>query len=361
MVLSGTAQAQIGHQLIASGTMTLSGLADLGDATPAGAFADFVIYSTATTDSDPLMLGIGGSNAGTNSGANGAAWNRIHAEFMAPADQPSSTGYAWRRAAYVGVGFTFANVPAGNWQELANIQLEASSADNSPGPRTYKTAKAIRPLVWADKINYARTDWWSFFGSTNLTNTTGGVSPITGDPNPIRVLTWQTSTYTGFFGSNIISPPPNAYSIASFYAKGTLPSIEARILDNATLATIGTSGGIPINNTTWTRIEIPFTSAPVEQIFCIVDPARDLTYPNTLQISGVQVERGTKASDFIYFQAGTSDWYYRNNGADTSQGVFYYKNIGERIPLLSAALKEHAPHSIRILDPEFGLVPTLDA
>jgi hypothetical protein len=361
LTMDGTAHAEIGFQLIASGMMELLGQAQIDDATPAGAFGDFAIYGALTTDTDPLMLGIGGSNAGTNSGANGAEWVRIHGEFIAPADQPASGGkYAWRRAAYAAVGFTFANVGANLWQELSCIQLEPSSADKSPGPRTYKTAKMVEPMVWADRINYAVGDWWTFFGSTNISVANGSASPIAHDPNPIRTLTWTTSGYTGFFGSNIISPPPDSYTVASFYVRGTLPTIESRILNNSGLGTIATSGVIEIDPVEWTRVIIYFKSAEVEQIFCIADPDRTLTYPHHIEIAGTQVERGTNVGEYMNFIVGTTDYFYRNNLTDPKKGIFLYNNIGERIPLLTAALEEHAPLSVLVGEPEFGLIPTLD-
>ncbi|GAA2322185.1 hypothetical protein GCM10010149_89160 [Nonomuraea roseoviolacea subsp. roseoviolacea] len=364
MTMDGTGRAQIGWQLISHGAMSMSGLAQLDDAVPKGAFADFVIYSTSATDSDPLKLGRGGSNAGTTSGANGAAWNRIHAEFYAPADQPvSGGGYAWRRAQYAAVGFKFAAVPAANYQELTCVQLEPSSADNSPGPRTYKTAKTIEPLVWADRINYSVGDAWVFFGSTGLTVTNGGASPITNDPNPIRNLTIASASASGFFGSNIVAPPPGTRCIASFYLKGdgNIPSIEAKILANDTsLTTLGKSAPTPLPNGQWVRVEIPFISGQDEQFFCIAPPADVLAYPTTLQIAGFMVEQGVRVGDYMNFIAGTTDYFYRYNGSDKTKGVFLYRNIGERIPLLTAALAEHAPLSVRVAEPQFGLVPNLD-
>ncbi|MEV4576013.1 hypothetical protein AB0K16_22475 [Nonomuraea jabiensis] len=363
MLMSGTARADIGWGLVSAGEMFMSGLATLDDAIPQGAFRDFVIYSTTAGDTDPLKFGRGPSNAGANSGANGAAWNRIYGEFIAPADQPTANGFVWRRAAYAAVGFTFGNVPASNYQELACVQLEPSSADNGPGPRSYVTAKTIRPLVWADKINFSRGDWWTFFGSTGLVVTElVGTSPIPNDPFPVHELKVTSASASGFFGDNILNALPDSRCVTSVYVKGdgNIPSIKMRIL-NGPLAVLGESGPIFLPSGEWVRIEIPFVSDATDQIVCIDPPETVLSYPASIQVAGLMTELGTQASEYMHVVAGTQDYYYRNNGTNKLEGAFYYRNREERVPLLTEALEEHAPLSIRIGEPEFGLIPYLDA
>lgn len=363
LTLSGDARADIGWPLIASGELLLSGVASLDEGIPQGAFRDFAIYSVNTADSDPLKFGVGPSNAGTESGAQNQPWTRIYAEFYAPADQPHSNGYLWRRAAYAAVGFTFEDVAAGNYQELACVQLEPSSANDGPGPRSYRTAKTIRPLVWADKINYSRGIWWTFFGTTDITVTElAEESPIPNDPFPIHEITFESDEATGFAGDNIINPLPDSRCVTSVYVKGdgNVPTIQVRVLNGA-LVELGVSGQVPLPADEWVRISVPFITDASDQIVSIQPPPTALAYPASIQVAGLQTELGTQASEYMHFVAGTQDYYYRNNGVDKTLGVFLYRNREERLPLLTGALEEHAPLSVRVSEPEFGLNPYLDA
>ncbi|MFI6495906.1 hypothetical protein [Nonomuraea typhae] len=358
--LSGTAQIGIGLQLVASGSSSLSGTAALDDAVPKGAFADFAIYSVAATDSDPLMLGRGASNAGTSSGANGQPWTRIHAEFMAPSDQPSSSGYAWRRAAYAAVGFRFNAVPAGNYQELSCVQLEASTTDSSTGPRTYSTARTVRPLVHADRVNYAIPEIWTFFGSTGISVTESGTSPIPHDAKPIRELKILSSGASGFFGANMVIPVPGTWCVLSIYLKGSpeVSQVEVKVLGND-FSTVGSSGQVFLPAGQWTRVAVPFIASDQDHMLAINIPFVT-SYPATIYASGYQVERGTAPTEYLGFVAGSTDYYYRYNGSDPNLGVYYYRDLAERIPLVVDAVEEHLPLSMRASDPAFGLVPHLD-
>ncbi|MDP9870456.1 MULTISPECIES: hypothetical protein [Streptosporangium] len=357
----GSAQLGIGLQLVATGYGVSVGSADLTDGTPDGAFTDFAIWGAAPTENDPLQFGTGATNAGITSGANGQPWNRVHAEFIAPADQPAGSGkYVWRRAAYAAVGFRFNAVPAANFHEVACVQVEPSGTATSPGPRPYTTAQTLVPLVIADRANYAEGVLWTSGDATNLTVTEDGVSPVAGDVFPARKITYGAGS-TGFVGGSIVTPPPGADCVLSLYvhSDGSLPEIVLKVTLNGPPYT--TLGQLTVPMTAgWKRIEVPFRSVVAGVFLEFVSPPANLPRPATFWAAGVMVEQATKAGSYFHLVAGSKDYYYRGNGGDPTKGVFWYPNIEERTPALMAALEEHAPLGVRIGTPRFGDIPHLD-
>ncbi|MFD9947236.1 hypothetical protein ACFWYW_24120 [Nonomuraea sp. NPDC059023] len=357
---NGTLAMGVGWQLTGDGYAAATGSLDLSDGTPQAAFSDFAIFGV--TEEDPLKLGVGATNAGTASGAFNAAWNRVYAEFVSPADQISVNGsVAWRRAAYAAVGFRFNAVPANNYHQLTCVQAEAA-AQTAPGPRSYSTAQTLRPLVVADRINYAIGDVWPFFGSQNITVTREGTSPYTDDPKPVAKVVYQPG-YTGFMGGGMIAPPPGSPCVVSLHIKTDKPVIlRLAVTRGQGWVEQGTSEHLSLTpEMGWTRIQAPFTASDLGQFWHINFPYDGaVPLPLTLTIAGIQVEEGSRATPYFHMKLGSRDYYLRYNGTDTNLGAFHYRDIDQRTARLVSALEEQTPMGIRVGKPEFGVIPHLD-
>ncbi|MGW0060346.1 hypothetical protein ACWDTT_10510 [Streptosporangium sandarakinum] len=366
--VTGSAVLSIGLQIGARADIAITGSADLSEAVPPGAFADFAIYGTTATDTDPLMLGRGATNAGINSGATGQPWTRVHAEFHAPADRISSGGaVTWRRAAYAAVGFTFANLPAGSWQQLTNIQVEVSATSAGPGPTPYLRPQLIRPLVVADRVNHVGPvkAWISpwFNTAAAVTQLDDGASPVLGDTALVQTFR-RTADSEALIAGWITAPPPPGEAVFSLYVRLGGGVTDAKVtVNDAEWKTLGLkmATDTAADENGWRRVEVAYTQ-PKGLVFVTVEPvsATPRTFPEEVSITAAQCEPGAEATPYFQLVPGSRDWFYRRMGTDPTLGQFEYRDIDARTTHLMEALAEFAPMDVTVGDPEFGVLPYLE-
>jgi len=361
--VTGTAHVDIGLQMSSDGSMTLVGDLELTDAIPPGAFADFAIFGT--SEEDPYKLGVGPTNAPLASGAQNQPWTRVYAEFSAPADQPSGTPgqYVWRRAAYAAVGFRFANMGANTYQELTCVQVETSRY-GKPGPRDYQTPQTITPLVIADRANFATGDVEpSDHEDSAVSVTPGGDSPAPGELRKEQVCTKTMATDTVFVAKAVDFVPGRTVTFSCWLRPGIgVDDITVRVVDvndpDHEVTDPVTWSGFEADTEGWARVHLTFMAREKMIVEFHTDP--DGSYPQTFSVAGILWEESDRLRPYFDMQLGSGETYYRHNGEDPTQGVFLYKNIDLREPVLIEALRAQAPLGVRIGWPEYGKFPHLD-
>ena len=135
----------------ASGSMTLSGdAAPEVNAEPIAAFTDFAIFGL--TDPDPAQTYADENNAGMLSGD--GAYAQSYGIFVPPLDYPVSNGaYAWRRAAYMDIGFYYTGVPALNEEILADFQVTLIPLGTDT-PLAYTPPRQIATIIKPTRLNF---------------------------------------------------------------------------------------------------------------------------------------------------------------------------------------------------------------
>ncbi|MEV4454372.1 hypothetical protein [Microbispora sp. NPDC049633] len=352
---TGQAQLGIGLQMSARAALITDGSADLSDAVPKGAFGDFAVYGTAATDTDPLLLGRGDTNAGITTGATGQPWARVHATFHAPDEQA-----AWPRAAYAAVGFTFTGMGAGTYQEIGNVQVELVTDVAESGPSEYIRPQLIRPIVVPDRLNYA--PWYAsamdpWFNDDGLITETPTAGPV--------ATAHPASTYTinagagGMIGGHVAPLEPGQQYTYSVYVRldGNMDDLQVKVIDNDTWETIASANALafPSDENGWRRVVVRFTAHDDQFLSFNWAPGGD--YPKAFSVTGTLVERGYVVGDYFELQPGSRDYFYADMGTDPAGGVFWYPNIDEREHLLVDALEEYAPSDVTVGAPEFGIHP----
>lgn len=121
---------------------------------PPGGLDDFAVWET-STDVDPAHVLIGANNAGVASGT-GGSWARAFAQFSPPKQTiaPSTGEALWQSAKFMASGFQFASVPAGDAQNLTDVQAEVTPVGSSTAaPSAYALPRQIRTIVKPTQIN----------------------------------------------------------------------------------------------------------------------------------------------------------------------------------------------------------------
>ena len=368
MIFDGTASLDIGLQLSASGQITFGGVADLQDAIPRGAFADFAIYGVSASDTDPLMLGRGPTNAGITTGAAGQPWARVWGEFYAPAELANAAGEViFPRAAYAAIGIRFNGVAPGSWQEIAQVQVEITPDPDNPGPSDYIRPQLVRPIVIPDKINYVGPvkGWMGvWFPDGNITQADDEApSPVAEDTWPVQTFT-ATAPSTSMIAGWVDMPPPEGPAVFSVYIRlgDSLRDAMVQVCDPDwnTLAYRMVTEFIP-DSAGWRRVAVSYTQ-PDTRVFVVITPVpvEPRTFPEEISLAAAQLEQGTEPTPYMQLRPGSREDFYWHMETNPTKGQFRYLRIDERIPLLVQALEEFAPNDVTVGEPEFGIHPHLE-
>jgi|GEM_PF-4655102 len=361
--VTGTAHADIGLQISGDAAMSLVGDLELTGAVPYGAFADFSIFGT--NEEDPYKFGVGPTNAPIASGAQNQPWTRVYAEFVAPADQPTGTAgqYAWRRGAYIAVGFQFANMGANSYQQLSCVQVETSRYGN-PGPRDYQTPQTIIPIVVADRANFASGDVEpSDPEDADVSVGQGGDSPAPGELRKEQVCTKSAATDTVFVANAVPFVPGRIVTFSCWLRPGSnVDDVAVKIINaddpNDDIIEPAWWSTFESDQAGWARVHLTFTAR--EHMYAQFEVSGEASYPQVFSVAGILWEEADRVRPYFDMELGSQETYYRDNSNDPTRGVFRYNNIDLREPILIQALQAQAPLGVRIGWPVYGKFPHLD-
>jgi hypothetical protein len=189
----------------ASGSVTMSGDLQPSIASPTAAFADFAIFEL--TDNDPAMTYVDQNNAAANSGS-GSTYASNYGLFYPPLDYPvSNNNYAWRRAAFMGVGFYFTGVTASQEQNLTDVEVAlAPLTGSTPVPAAFTPPRQIATIIKPTRLNFCpnpsfevSTAGWTATGSGVLSQDSTTV------PTPSYNTLLNAGNLPGFFNSTGIT------------------------------------------------------------------------------------------------------------------------------------------------------------
>ena len=361
--------------------------------TIAAAFTDFGIWEL--TDPDPAQTYGWWTNAGTLSSH--SSYQQIYGMFVPPLDYPVSGGaYAWRRAAYMAVGFKWAAVPNNTEQILTDVQLEyaQTSVGSASLPSAYQRARQLQVIVKPSRLNYATnpafqlgTTGWSRLGATETMQVSTSMWPN-------NLSTYDNVAYTAFQSCLVtlngtadsgiqLSVPyliPGETYMASCYVSpltnglaDLLASCGGNAADVAGLINpadgygvppygSGPYGGINASNTplptgTWTRVSFPFVAAGDTQTFSIAADylsggsavINPLVFPQKFFVTAILIEPGNILQpyfdgncgpDALWETTGGTTVPTSNGGTTPGLGRSYYYNqlqFGQSIVLNTLA------------------------
>lgn len=362
---TGTLMAAIAGVMEAHGVAISTGTIELLQAVPMAAIADFSIFGV--TETDPRMSVTANSNGGVLTGASGADWVRVHAEFAAPDEMPTSTTPLWRRAAFAVPGVLFSNLAAGSWQEVTNVQVEIASP--SAQPTTYMDGASIRALVHPDRLNLAPgaitvvAD--NVFGAA-----TASASPIAGDD--AAALSWNIvpgTTYNVFTTLTRLKPMA-AYTVSLHLRLGTDitdAGYLVRHVDTPTelAAVTRYSDGSPAPEIglDWRRINTTFTAPASGQALMSFSwtTAEPHDQSGTIDVCGFLVEAGAEVKPYFSNPGTDPEIRYHSGFSNPSGGVFHYQDFERKTYILNRALRDHVASGIGVNEPEFNVIPHYDS
>jgi Spherulation-specific family 4 len=135
---------------------------------PVACLTDFGIWEL--TDPDPAQTHARWNNAGMmNSDAipSVEGYNRPYAMVVPPLDYPVSGGaLAWKRAAYMGVGFQWLNVANGQIEVLTDVMANVQPIAAPPLNQNYDFETTIVPWTGFNNGTVTRSTGWAFGNST---------------------------------------------------------------------------------------------------------------------------------------------------------------------------------------------------
>jgi hypothetical protein len=359
-----------------TGNMTMSGSAVASVFSPVAAFDDFAVYEI--TDLDPAMTYVGWNNALTPSGH--ASYSRNYSIFYPPLDYPVSDGsLLWPRAAYMAVGFEFANVAAGAAQNITSVQVEmeplpgTDGLDDVPVPSTYDFPRAIHTIVKPSRLNYcpnpsieAATTGWTANGFAGTTVSQDATSAFTiggfydGQPLTTNNSSLKTTMSGGAGGcqitlTNLIAGDPY---IASAYVKpgqGLADLIIACSGDvSASIAT-----GHDLVQGTWQRIFVIFNASASTVTLTINSVlATDVSYPTSFWTDCVLVEAGEILGSYFDGDFSNPDYLWETNGTPGLSRSYYYEAFKNNQATVLDILNRHTPLGLSWVTPLYAVPPT---
>lgn len=356
--ITGTLEVAIATQMVMIGDIPITGSLEIGQAIPPGAFTDFAVFGV--TAVDPMLSIVSASNGGINSGATGADWTRVYAQFTAPVDNPQ-----WRRAAYAVPGIQFGSVPAAAWQEFTNVQVEIADAAT---PSAFAQAASLRPLIYPDRLNVFAHHIGVIAEPGPWYSGDPIASPITGDTTgALRVPVKFGQNM--LFASSLDWLRPGATYTASLYMKPagliTDVSVNASLTSFEAISSTAkwTDGSdAPELGAGWRRISFTFRAPSDGLAKIFYSPVIvGQTVDEYFDVAGVIVEEGVEVLPYFWPSVGDADTGYRAGYPDATGGIFYYKDKARRAYILKQALADQVPAGIGIGDPEFFVIPHIDA
>lgn len=349
---------------------------------PWGAVDDFAVYGLA--DTDPVKGASSGGNAGTNSGAFGAAWTRHYAQFTAPVDYSVSSGVLTRRAAYVAAGFQFTGIPATQLQHLDAVQLEFSD-QNHPGsgqpilPTAFTPPRQMRVRVKPDRINLsinpsfvASVNNWPATGSCTITqDTTTGVVGSTSAK--INATADGTGTYIQHNVSGLIYGEPYTFS-CWFKRDENIRDITLQAPKNGATASMlyfgtgsryipygaGQYGDGPYGGDTgiapppvgdWVQVWFTFRAINHTETFRVFPHLTTPGAPGNFWLDRVLIEQASAPG--AYFDGGSgADYLWNPNfGTPNESQSWYYRDRVKKTYVVSQLIADNTPVGITAVDP----------
>jgi hypothetical protein len=362
---------------------------------PPAALTDFGIWEL--TDPDPAMTYGWWTNSGTDSGQLG--YTRPYAMVVPPLDYPVSNGqYAWRRAAYCAVGFSWASVPTGVQQVLTDVQLEY--ARTAPGvatlPSAYQHPRQLQVIVKPNRLNYITNP--SFAVNTTGWSGIGGSETLAQDSTqyPVNLATYDNISYdagtqscrvtlngVNDSGIQISVPyliPGDVYTASCYVLPGTqigdiLVQCEGAYQDLAQLIQPqyayggvnegygdGPYGGIGAANSalptgTWTRVSFSFTATSDTGLFQIqAIPVTGTILPVTFWAAAVLLEPGDILMSYFDGNSG-SDALWESGGQPGLSRSYYYNQYEYGQGIVTTALNSNTPLGISYAVPLYATPP----
>lgn len=397
--LSGTAsiiaageQFQLPAADVLEFTFTPSAGTLIGAQSPAVALTDFGIWEL--TDPDPAQTYAWWTNSGILSGE--VAYTRPYAMIVPPVDYPVSNGaYAWRRAAYMAVGFQWQSVPNAEYQVMTDVQLEY--ARTTPGvattPSTYERPRQLQVIVKPNRLNYitnpamqvSTSGWTGIDGNETLavdnSQYPGTISYYNNLPYSIGQSLRCTLTNASSEGVQISVPyllPGETY-ICSFWC---LPGSQmadiigscgngsgdiAALIDAADgygdlPYSSGPYGGINASNVAlaqnWVQCSFAFvapTDTPVLTIAATLVPSAN--YPTLFWVTAVVVEPGDVLNPYFDGNSGP-DALWETGGTAGLARSYYYNQYQYGQSIVTNTLAGNTPLGISYATPLYGVPPT---
>jgi hypothetical protein len=396
--LSGTAAFVAGgqqFQLPSATTMnfTVSPIAGtmIGLVSPATALTDFGIWEL--TDPDPAQTYAWWTNSGTSSGQ--TSYSRIYAMVVPPLDYPVSGGnFAWRRAAYMAVGFQWLSVPNGQYQLLTDVQLEYAQTNvgSATVPSAYQRPRQLQTIVKANRMNYitnpamqvSTANWSGIQGNETLladnSQYPGSIVTYNNLGYSIMQSLKCTLTASSSQGVQITIPfllPGEAYTISFWCLPGPqmtdiIGSCGGASGDIASLIVPGAGygvqpygsgpyGGIYASSTaipqTWAQAAFSFT-APADSLTLTVTGVLVLgaNYPTPFWVTAVLCEPGDVVNPYFDGNSGP-DALWETGGTAGLARSYYYNQLQYGQSIVTATMASNTPLGISYGTPLYATPP----
>ena len=359
-------------QVEATGNITMGGVGVAETVSPVAALDDFAMWPG--TDVDPALSYVGYNNANLPSGH--TDWSRNWGIFYPPLDYQVSDGsYLWRRAAYMATGFEFASVPAGQAQNITNVQVEmmpiagTDGFDDTPAPTTYDSPRAIHVIVKPTRLNFcpnpsfetSLANWVPFSASTTLTQDSTVSFDISGEWDGI-----QYSAGTKSAKSVVSSGIGGLTGTLTNLVVGYTYIASAYVLIGAGVSDIQMTAGRGVSDTLsvgtgdltpgWTRQFVIFTANASTMVYNInVLPGADVVYPMTFWTDCVLVEAGEILGDYFDGNNASPDYAWETGGTANLTRSYFYEGFRAKQSTVTDILNKHIPFGISYAPPLYNV------
>lgn len=319
--------------------------------TPSAALSDFAMWQAG--DPDPAQTYAGWSTAGLQSASTG--YSRPWGIFYPPRDYHVSGGVRlWPRAAYMAVGFQFANVPASGQQNLTGVQAEvmplssADGLDDAPTPSPYQLPRTVTAIIKPNRLNYAPNPnfqisaaGWTTVGSATISAT-----------GLVTLHSPADSVYLNV-PDLILGDQFTASLEAAFTAAGIQ---DVALVVGTQVGGIPGATGLDLAAGTY-QPQLTFT-APASTVQLYVQPIynSDVTFPLTVQLSETLIESGEIVGSYFDGSFGNPDY-----GWDGTPGLsrsYWYENWKPGQVVVNDIMTRQTPLSISAADPEYFSPPS---
>ena len=198
--------------------LVTSGRADVF-AGPGTLFRDFSHFDLNSVD--PAIALVTAKNAGLAAydAAAPSNFRRISVTASVPNDYPVSSGYAWRRGAFLGVGARVNAMATGNSEQVDAAQAEWAPAGWAT-PSAYTPARASQCIIKPDRLNYL----------TNPAFAGAGGTPVYFRRNYITNPAFRASGAAVAVRTNYLTNP-------SFRASGAAVTVRTNMIPNPSFET----------------------------------------------------------------------------------------------------------------------------
>ena len=322
-----------------------------------GAFRDFAHYPDDVIDPARLLY-LTSTSGPTLDATQSSGMRRVSLSVVTPRDYPVSDGYAWRKAAYVGLGVRVNAMQAGTSQFVDAAQVEVRPY-NIMGPSPYAPARSLQIKIRPDRLNYAANpelqnddnDWAS--------------TPV----NPTRVaqgsgfaLSVPGSAESGFSsGTDTVPGTLWAGRITVSGPKGKV--LNVRLLDNTQTFTSPVLK-VLLTGSPQEVVLSPTATTAGTNIRVHAYPVADggaWTSSDRFTMTKVLLERvrALGAVPGPYFTGASGADYLWEAGSTPGSGrSYYYRDRSARAYLLGRLLEENCPLGVIPAVPQFAVLPS---